>query len=166
MSIFVKATLAPTPKNVRAQYISLLYAAVLIIFALTQLYTFDTFIELIPAFRLPFGDTLVYLIAPLIVVAEVFALPFLLRMRVSPAFRFLSIGFAWLVALLWLFISIWLMTTPSSVETIGFFGTLVDLIPGWWAVLFSGALVILAAWSSWGMWPVLSRKKHTVPSKK
>lgn len=166
MSVFVKATPAPTPKTDRVKVISLFYAGILVVLALTQLYTFDKFIELIPEFNLPLSETLTFLAAPLLVVCEVFALPFLLRMRLSPAFRFLSMIFGWLVAVIWFFISLWLVTTYQAVATVGFLGTLGDLTPGWWAVFFSIALGILAAWSSWGMWPLTKQPKTVAPKAK
>jgi hypothetical protein len=166
MTVFAKTTAAPEPKTRRAFHIALLYAVLLTGMALAQLYTFDEFIEIIPSLSLPVGEALGYLIAPLIVVLEVFALPFLLRMRLSPAFRFVSMLFGWGVPLVWLAISLWLVVTAQPVVTIGFLGGIGELAPGWWAVLVSVALGILAAWASWGMWPVARRSPSSKPVKK
>lgn len=159
MSIFVKATSAPVPKSPQVKQVAILYALLIVVMAVAQLFTFDTFIELTLSFSLPLAGVLVYLVAPLLVVCEVFALPFLLRMSISPAFRVVSMVCGWLVALKWLFITLWLLFTRQSVETVGFLGTIGDLSPGWWAVLFSISLGILAIWSSWGMWPISRSKK-------
>lgn len=153
MTILAKTTLAPKPRTDATKQISLLYAGILVVFLVTQLFTFDTFIDLIPSFNLPIGEVLTYAIAPVIVAAELFALPFLLRMKLSVAFRWFSMMLGWLVAALWVFISLWVVTTQPTAETIGFLGTLVSLVPGWWAVLISASLGILATWSSWGLWP-------------
>lgn len=158
MQVFVKATAAPAARTKESRKIALLYAVILVVFALAQLFTFDEFIELIPAFQLPLGTALPFVIAPLVVAAEVFALPFLLGMAVSPAFRWLSMFCGWLVAGLWAFISAWVAITHPPVETVGFLGTLAPLTPGWWAIFVSLALCILAAWASWGLWPGKRRK--------
>lgn len=153
MSMFAKVTPAPEPRTDRIRKISLLYAGILVVFALAQLYTFDTFIELIPSFNLPFNDTFAYALAPIIVATEVFALPFLLTMNLSVAFRWVSMILGWIVPALWFFISGWIVITQPTAETVGFLGTVVDLVPGWWAILVSIALGILATWASWGLWP-------------
>lgn len=153
MGIFVQATAAPAAKTDTARKISFVYAALLVVFAVAQLFTFDEFLELFASFGLPASEGLAFSIAPAIVVSEVFALPFLLRMRLSPAFRFLSMGLGWLVAILWLFVSYWVTTMHPDAMTVGFLGTVIDLTPGWWTVLVSAALGILAAWASWGLWP-------------
>lgn len=158
MSILVTPTKAPVPRTKDAAMISILYAVFLVILAVTQLFTFDTFLQLLGTFDLPGGEQGAYLLGSLLVVSEVFALPFLLRMSMSPAFRWLSIGLGWLAAALWVFISLWLVLTEPIVINVGFLGTLTDLMPGWWAVLVSVSLLILAIWSSWGMWPAKVKK--------
>lgn len=131
----------------------MLYAVILVIFAVGQLFTFDKFIELVPSFQLPLGEVLQFAVAPLLVMAEVLALPFLLRMTLSPAFRWLSMVCGWLVAGLWTGISTWVVITRPAVDTIGYLGTIGELTPGWWALFVPIALAILAVWSSWGLWP-------------
>ncbi|MGY4893491.1 MAG: hypothetical protein ACO1N2_02220 [Candidatus Saccharimonadota bacterium] len=152
MSIFVQATPAPAAKSHETKQIATLYAGLLTILAVTQLFTFDEFIELFPQLGLPVA------LAPIIVACEVFALPFLLRMRLSPAFRALSMGLGWLVALGWLFVSI-VAVQQGTTETVGYLGTLVNFIPGWSAVLIAASFGILAAWSSWGLWPFRRSRK-------
>lgn len=159
MSILVKATPAPTARTKETKQMAYLYAGLLVVLAVTQLFTFDEFIELVPAFNLPFGTGFTYALAPLIVATEVFAIPFLLRMQLSVAFRWLSMFFGWFVAAMWAFISIWIVTTNPDIETVGYFGTLVTLVPGWWAVCIAFALGILAAWTGWGLWPGRRTKK-------
>ena len=159
MSILVKATPAPPARTKETKQVAYIFAGLLVVLAVTQLFTFDEFIELVPAFNLPFGTGFTYALAPLIVAAEVFAIPFLLRMQLSIAFRWLSMLCGWFVALIWTFISFWIVLTYPPVETVGYFGTIVTLIPGWWAVFVGFALCILAAWTSWGLWPGRRTKK-------
>lgn len=153
MSIFVKALPATKPKTTEAKKVAIVYAALLVVMAVTQLFTFEEFIVHIQQLNLPVGEFGSYALAPLIVVAEVFAIPFLLRMTLSPAFRYVSMFLGIVAAGLWLFISLSLVLAHSTAVTVGFLGTLVDLTPGWWAVSISFALLILATWSAWGLWP-------------
>jgi len=153
MSFFVKATIAKAPRSSDAQKIAYMYAAILIIFALAQLYNFDDFLLLLESFWLPGGAPIAHLLGGIIVTSEVFALPFLLGMRLSPLMRYVSMILGWVTALIWLILAFWLNLTINAVSDMGFLGTTVHLMPGWWSVFFSVALVLLAIWSSWGLWP-------------
>lgn len=159
MSVLVKAIPAPKPRTKESRQMSLLLAVIFVIFALTQLFTLDEFIELIPALGLPVGEVLTYALAPVLIASEIFALPFLLGMALSPAFRWVSMGCSWLAAGIWVFISFWVAMTYPAVETVGFLGALVNLQPGWWTVFISLGLAILVAWTSWGLWPGKRAKK-------
>lgn len=159
MSIFVKSTTAPKPKTRDSQRIAYFYAFILVVFALAQLYAFDDFTKLLESFWLPGGVPIAHLVAGVIVVSEVFALPFLLSMDLSPLMRVVSMVMGWVTAATWIKLSLWLILTTNAVHNIGFLGTKVSLMPGWWAVFFGLALGILAAWASWGMWPLSIRRK-------
>lgn len=158
MSIFVKTSAPIKPKTKDAPFVAIMYAAIIVVFAVAQLFTFEEFITLVESYGLPGGVVFAHFLAAYLVTIEVFALPFLLRMRVSTAMRVVSMACGWLVALIWLGISLWLVFSVNSVGNVGFLGDVITLVPGWWAVFISVALVSLSAWSSWGMWP-LSRKK-------
>lgn len=136
-----------------AKRIALFYAIIIVIFAVAQLFTYDEFPALIISFGLLGGEQFSVFLAALLVSVEVFALPFLLRMPLSPAFRYFSMGCGWLVAGIWLFITTNLALQDGIADNIGFLGTAVSVMPGWWAVFVSMGLVIVAAWASWGMWP-------------
>ncbi|TAL14434.1 hypothetical protein EPN95_02990 [Patescibacteria group bacterium] len=154
MSVLPVVTQPAQPKTTNIIAISRLYSAILVVFAVTQLFSFSDFQMLVRSFWLPGGIPLAYLLSAIIVIAEVLALPFLLRMKVSSLFRVLSMVLGWAVAGIWLGVSLWLVLTVNAVTNIGFFGTVVEFTPGWWSVLVSMALCTLAAWSSWGMWPL------------
>jgi hypothetical protein len=158
MSIFAKPTPAPTPRSKDVPRIALLFAAIILVMAVAQLFTFDKFLVLIQSFALPVTAQLSYILAALIVIFEVFSLPFLLRMPLSKAFRWVSMVSGWLVSLIWLKLTLWVVLTEQPVDTVGFLGTLVGLMPGWWAIFVSVALAILAGWASWGLWPGKRRK--------
>lgn len=159
MSILPKPTLAAEPRTKTAKTIALIYAVILVIFAVAQLFTFDDFLELVITFNLPVSALLVGAIAPVLVASEVFALPFLLRMPLSTAFRRFSMGLGWLVATLWLFITLWLVTSDPTVTSVGFLGTVGHLSQGLWAVGVSLLLGVLTIWASWGLWPGARAKK-------
>lgn len=158
MSIFVQPTPAPKPRSKDTPRIALFYAFLLLAMAVTQLFTFDEFLELLASFGLPVGGEMTYFMGAVIVVTEVFALPFLLRMPLSRAFRWVSMVCGWVAALAWVKITLWLAITEPPVDNVGFLGTLVGLMPGWWAIFVAVALAILAGWTSWGLWPGKRKK--------
>ena len=158
MRIFATVSPAPKPRTKDVHRIATLYAGILTVMVVAQLFTFETFIELLVSFTLPFGEVGAYGIAAVLVTCEVFALPFLLRMSLSKAFRFVSMGAGWVVAGIWTMISIWALFVDPIPETIGFLGTVVNTMPGLWAVFVSLAFAVLAAWTSWGLWPGKRRK--------
>ena len=153
MNILVKATRVKKPRTRESQKIAYAYATVLIIFALTQLFTFDKFLILVESFSLPGGDVVAHLFVSTIVTSEVLALPFLLGLNLSQLMRVVSMVLGWAVPLAWLKVTLWLLFTTNSVSNIGLLGTTVSLIPGWWLVFVSIALGLLSAWASWGLWP-------------
>ena len=160
MSFFRQPTPAPTPKSKDVSRISTFYAAILVVMVVAQLFTFEAFLELFANFGMPGGVVTGYALASVLVAAEVFALPFLLRMSLSPAFRWFSLVCAGLVSDIWLFVTIWILVVGADVATVGFLGTVVDTMPGWWAVFISLAFGILALWAAWGMWPANTSRKR------
>ena len=153
MNIITKAASAKKPKTRESQQVAYAYAAVLVILVLAQLFTFEKFLILLESFWLPGGKPAAYLLGSIIVVCEVLALPFLLRLKLSPLMRIISMVLSWLVPTIWLLLTLWLLFTVNAVSNIGLLGTTVKLIPGWWAVFFCVAIGMMAAWASWGLWP-------------
>lgn len=158
MKFFVAPTIAPKPRTKESGRVALFYAGILLVFALAQLFTFDKFLVFLYDLNSPLLPQIATALPAVIVAAEVFALPFLLRMNVSPAFRFVSMGCSWLVAALWLFVSLWLVRYGTLDSSLSFLGSLVKLTPGYWAVALTLALSILAVWASWGLWPGKRKK--------
>ncbi len=159
MSFFAHAQESPTPRTDAARKIALFYAVLLVIMLVAQLFTFDTFVPFFETVALPGGALMMALIAPVITTSELAALPFLLRVRISYAFRWLSMLSGWAVAALWLLVSISALQTYPTPETVGFLGTAVNVVPGAWAIGLSLLFGIMAAWASWGMWPGTKRVK-------
>ena len=160
MSIFVQPTIAPSPKTKDVRRIATFYAGILVVMLVAQLFSFEEFVSLIVSFQFPGGEQLAHFDAAFIVVVELLALPFLLRMSLSPLSRWVSIVAGWLVAATWLKFTVWLVVSDSMVNNVGFLGAAVETMPGWWAIFMSIAFGILAAWASWGMWPTKGRAKR------
>lgn len=153
MKKLLKITPACKPKTKESQQVALLYAFLLTVLVLCQLFTFDKFLTLLGTFGLPGGAVMARFVGSLVVISEVFALPFLLELNLNKLMRVSSMVFSWLAPLIWLKLALWLIFTNNTVSNIGLFGTIADLVPGWWAVYVSVALGIAAGWASWGLWP-------------
>ncbi len=154
----IKAEPAGQPKSADSVKAAYLYAVILVVIVLAQLFTFEKFTTLMISFNFLGGEMSGRLATSLIVIFEVFALPFLLRLRLSKLMRVTSMVFSWLVPLFWLKSSLWVLLTNDSIVNIGLLGTAVKLPPGWWAVCVSIALGFLSAWVSWGFWPLSSKR--------
>lgn len=157
MSFFIRATPAPKPKTKNIRVISILAAAILIIMVVTQLFTFEDFPSVLAMLGFPGGNFTAKVLATVLVISEVFALPFLLAMPLSPLFRVASMILGWFAAVAWLKISLWenLVVHGSSGSSI--FGATLPMPIGWWSVFFSLALFVLIVWASWGMWPMAAK---------
>lgn len=158
MSIFPKATLAAPAKTKDSRTIAIFFALILGVLAISQLAMFQTFPTLVESFWLPGGRPFAYFLSAFIIIAEVLAIPFLLQLKLSPAFRIFSMVLGWLAAGTWFAIACWLVFSTNDVSNVGLFGTTLTLAPGWWTIFFGVALCILATWSAWGLWP-FARKK-------
>ena len=158
MTFFRKPTPAPKPQSKESVSMSNLYAGLIVVMVVAQLFSFEAFLELFASFELPGGTPFAYALASTLIAAQVFALPFLLRMATSPAFRWFSLFSAGLVADIWLFVTIWLAIFTPSVATVGFLGTLVNLEPGIWSLFIAIAFGILAIWAAWGLWPLQTKR--------
>jgi len=158
MKLLRTATAATEPKTKDAHLIALFYAAILSVMAVAQLYTFDHFLELVVTFGLPGQTATAYFLAAFLVTCEVLALPFLLRMPLSPAFRWVSMALGWIVAGLWIVLTIGLFL-QGTVGNVGFLGTVFEVFPSWWTIYISLMFGFVAVWSSWGLWPGYNGEK-------
>ena len=140
------------PRTKDSKTIALFYAMILVVFTVAQLFSFEKFIPLLETFNFP-GDHTGRFVAVTLVVCGVFALPFLLRMKLSIGMRWFSMFAGWVVPAIWLFASLWVNVFQISITNAGYLGASVQLLPGWWTVAVAVALGILAVWSSWGLWP-------------
>lgn len=138
--------------------VALLFAAIILSMAVAQLFHFEDFVPLVESYRLPGGVVSAHLFASCIVVLEVAALPFLLRMPLSLAMRFVSMASGWLVVVFWLAVQVYLNVNGISSDNSGLLGTVVETNVSWMTVFGLLLLGAFAAWISWGMWPLAHRK--------
>jgi hypothetical protein len=136
------ATWPESPRTKDAGTIALFYAVVMILLTTAQLFSFEKFIPLLETFGLS-GEHMGRFVAVTLVACGVFALPFLLRMKLSVGMRWFSMIAGWVVPTVWLFLSLWVNIAGISIANAGFLGASVRLEPGWWMVFISAGLGIL-----------------------
>jgi hypothetical protein len=158
MKILAVASYPIKAKTKDSKLVACLYAGLLTVFSLGQLFEFNQFSDLFADFNIFGSELFSRLFCALLIVCEVLAIPFLLQMRLSKIFRLLSMIFGWLVSFSWFVLALWMNITMSTVSNFGILGTKIQLVPGWWTISFCTALCILAIWSSWGLWPIKSKK--------
>lgn len=138
MRLLADATEMPRYKGKLTGVISLGVAGCLVVLAVGQLFTFEKFPEIIKLWLLPGGEPLVRLFAALIPTLEIFALPFLLSMRVSPLMRLFSLACGLMASLGWVLVAVGFAGRP--LVNMGLLGATIPLAAGVLPVLT--ALVI------------------------
>lgn len=118
--IFPKAV--KPPKLVKSYGLVLGYvaAAILALFAIIHLFRIDTLVPIINN-ALPGSAGVAGTFVVVIVLAEVFALPFLLRVKLSPLAHISSGFLAVLAPLMWTLLAIWSFTGDFSIGQLGEF---------------------------------------------
>ena len=160
MSFFVQATKAKAPKNTNAGKVALFFAAILIVLAIGQLFSFAKFGAAIYDMGLPgIDNAAAKLLAALVTIMEVLAVPFLFRMYLSPLMRVFSMVLGWLSVAWWLYVLIWQNLMTTMLGNNGLLGGTLALPVGWWAVCFMLGVAVLAGWASWGLWPLPLRHR-------
>lgn len=152
--VLAKAVPAAEPRSETVKKVAWLYAAILVVMTLGQLYAFEKFIPIIQEYGLPGGEATATLVAAVIVIVQVFALPFLLRMPLSPLMRLCSLVFSVLAPVIWLTLSI-VGLGATNIDNAGILGEKVD-VPVVLQAAMVAVLAVLAGVSAWGLAP---RKK-------
>lgn len=150
MKFFVKSSNAPEVRFKNADYMGLGLAAVFTVFAVAQLFTFEDFMATIQGSLSPMSGILAALAPSLIVTSGVFFLPFLLRMELSPAFRWLSMLMGWLASAGWVILAIRSFYVDSSFALMG---DLVSIPGGMFSLAVSLLIALGVAVISYGLWP-------------
>lgn len=157
MSFLVQSTAPLIPKDKKVYYASIALAAVFVILAVAQLYSYEDFPDVIASFWLPGGRTFAALFAALLVVSEVLAIPFLLFMRLSPAMRVFSMVAGWVAIISWLITAVSIGVSDNAITNGGILGATVPIAPGWGTIILIAGLGALSGWISWKMWPLRKR---------
>jgi hypothetical protein len=150
---FANAQDAPAVRTNYATKVGFVYAVVLILMTIGQLYAFEKFIPLIADYWLPGGHGTATLVAGIIVITEVFSLPYLLRMRVSPLMRWLGLVCSILVPLIWFVLSLVAISQTIAITNSGMLGAKVNVHAGLLQLVVTVAVAALAATSAHGLWP-------------
>ncbi len=156
--VFPKAVKAQQVEYKYIEIVAWVYVALLVIMIVGQLVAFEGFLPLISADYFagqPYGEAA--LIGGLIVLTEVFAIPYLLRMTLSPLMRWFSLICSLFASAIWAKLVLLSVLGKEYVFNYGLFGSKVPLHSSAVAVVFSLILLVLAVISAWGLWPI--RKK-------
>lgn len=126
----IVATPAPEFRTEVVRYTAWVYAAVLTFMAVGQLFAFEKFIPLLQDYQLPGGYGTAALIGSLAVITEIFALPFLLGMSLSPLMRWVSRAFCVIAPAIWLALALHACAANIVPANGGIFGTHVTVSIG------------------------------------
>lgn len=120
MIIFPKATNPPKLVKSYSLWLGRAVAGLLVLIALVHLFRIDTLVPILDEL-LPGGSVFAGFITVAIIFSEIFAVPFALRMKLSPLAQLLSGGLVALAPLWWLLLSIWAYDTGQQVGMLGEF---------------------------------------------
>lgn len=95
-------------------------AAILIVMAIVHLFRIDTFLPILDTY-LPGGGVAAGFMGLVIILSEVFAIPFALRMKLSPLAHIVSGALLALAPLWWLLIDIWMYGLTDGTGQLGGF---------------------------------------------
>ena len=138
----IVTTPAPRPRATLVHNSAWGYAALITVMVVGQLFNFEDFIPAIGELQLPGMEAYAAVIAAIVVITEVFALPFLLRMSLSPLMRWVSLVCSVLVAIGWLKLSI--LAVMSDGVTVPLLGTKLESLLIEPSVAFVLSLVMTA----------------------
>ncbi|MFZ1258399.1 MAG: hypothetical protein WAQ25_02930 [Candidatus Saccharimonas sp.] len=112
-------------------------ASVYVVLAVTQLFSYEQFMAVVSAFGLPGGDGVARLVAYMLPLLEVVALPYLLSMVLPQKLWQASRLACALVPAVWLLIALWTNLTAQTMMNAGLFGATIPAINGPWLVVFT-----------------------------
>ncbi len=117
---FVHTVDPPKVLNKKAPLMGKIAALVLVVLVTIHLVRIDSFVQILDTV-LPGGSGWAGYVAASILLSELFAIPFLLRLRLSFAANIFSGAFAVLAPLWWVLISIWSLGLADSTGELGQF---------------------------------------------
>lgn len=128
---FAKSKSIHLPGSKLAFVLSMMLALFFVLSSVGILFAFEKYPALIESYGVDWLGNLSVLVASLIVICSVFAIPSLLHMSVSPLMRWLSMLCGWVVVLYWLSISLWQINAGIGLSNIGLFGAQVQSPQDW-----------------------------------
>lgn len=143
-----------------AHFQALGLAFVYVTMAILQLFTFESFVDVTAAFGLPGGRVSAIVVAFLLPITEITALPYLLSMKLHPGVYKVSRVSVLIVAALWFLIALWTNATGNNTDNLGIFGATLYTVNQWWSVVFVGLL----AWAAWLMYSARVSRSKSAPS--
>lgn len=146
-NIFPQA-IAP-PKLVRpfGLWLGRILAGISGIFALVHLARVDTLVPVLNK-TVPGSANWAGLLCVIIIMAEIFAIPFLLRLKLSPMAHIVSGFMAILAPLVWTMIALWAYDTDVS---IGQFSAFVDTPTSLWLILLNLVWLTFSFYTLWSL---------------
>lgn len=157
--------IAQDPPKIRAKRAPIfgwIAAVILIGFALIHLFRIDTFV---PELTLALGanQKIILWVASILISMEVFALPFLMRMKLSLLAQYVSGFFVVAVPLVWLLVSIWTFGGTNSTAQLGEF---VSLPSSWLLILLNFLWLMFSYYTIWALgYDHRSNEKQSVVNK-
>ena len=149
---FAEAVAAKRPAASWVLYVSIAYAAVLALMSLLQLFSLEEFVPIIQDYALPGGVGTATLFACGVITAQVFSLPYLLRMAVSPLFRLLSCVLSFVAPLLWFGVGIYALAADRVLENGGMLGEKLPVATDGVHIILALLLIVLAVASAYGLY--------------
>lgn len=141
MTWHVEATFPPKQDS-RTRLFGNLLAAVMLVLALSQLIGFEKMKDVLMTYWPASMAQMALPLAALLVVLEVFAIPYLLAMRLSPLMRIVSAKCGLLVSLYVIAVGVYGATAAPVGVNAGILGGYVSLAGDWWTILLG--LIMLA----------------------
>jgi len=150
MIYFVKSEQPSKPKNQYTEITAYIQAAILVVLSLTQLFFLQDFLDIFTNLELG-TQSQAYLLSAFIIWAEVFSIPFLLRMKLSRAFRIFCMLLLWVVTIFWIYLALWL---PFDARDSGLLGGFIKVSSGLPLAAFTVIFGGLSMNNIWGLWPL------------
>lgn len=155
----IKAVAPPPLQNQYGVFFGYAVAVIAVFFTVLHLFRIDTLVPIID-FVIPGGQIAASLLVIAIMIAEIFGIPFALRMKLSPLAQVVSGALSACAPLAWLLITIW--GYGSTVST-GQFGQFAATPSGLMSIILNAAwlvFVFAALWTlGYGHFTMPSRKK-------
>lgn len=147
MKYKITPTDPPKLQNPYGAVLGMFAAAVSIFFAVIHLFRIDMFVPLVDTYMLG-GIVIASLKVVAVVLAEVFAIPFALRMKLSPLAHRISGALLVLAPLYWTLVTIWNYGTDVST---GQFSSFVETPSGWMPIVLNLTWLVFTLATLWAL---------------